>query len=425
MTSTGEYISKILRNDNGGNVFTDIGAQLTGFQTASACWVDYNNDGQLDACLSGDSGGGIMTKLYRNQGGTFTEVPFTFFGLAAGQVQWADLDNDGDMDLLESGMDQNVDGHVIIYRNDGNDQFTRLDILENNLINTSSAIADYDNDGWPDIIVMGKVPGCGGTAATVLYHNEWFMNFFQAGTDIAGFKNGSVQFGDYNNDGYSDLILSGYNGYDAYQTEIYGNTIGSGQYSANTPPAAPVGLTSSIQGYTAILSWNRPDDAETPSDGLSYNLFIGTTPQSANIVSPMADLATGALKVVSAGNASSDTSWSIAGLTPGTYYWSVQAVDNGFLASTFPEAQTFTVLYTDAGNGKGDQMGVWPNPAEDHVRISLNQAVTDEGIIFDVNGRIVQKFLVDGTSVDLDIRSLDAGCYMIRVGNSSSRFLKK
>src|SRR5512138_1402752 len=48
MSGVGEngiYISKILRNE-GGEAFTDIGAGLMGFQTASACWVDYNNDGQ-------------------------------------------------------------------------------------------------------------------------------------------------------------------------------------------------------------------------------------------------------------------------------------------------------------------------------------------------------------------------------------------
>ncbi len=43
------------RNDGGG-VFTDIGAALTGVYWSSVAWGDYDNDGDLDILLAGDSG---------------------------------------------------------------------------------------------------------------------------------------------------------------------------------------------------------------------------------------------------------------------------------------------------------------------------------------------------------------------------------
>ena len=201
----------ILRND-GNNVFTDIVAHLTGVQSASVCWIDYDNDGWLDLILGGDSGGGMVTKMYRNDNGVdFSEVNAgVFAGLGTGQIRAGDLDVDGDMDILVTGMDDALDGHIYIYRNDGAGVFTLNDWLDNNISFTSIDIGDYDNDGFPDIILIGKVQGCGGTAVTLLLHNESFLNFFEVSTLIPGMKSGSAMWGDYNNDGYSDILFTGF-----------------------------------------------------------------------------------------------------------------------------------------------------------------------------------------------------------------------
>jgi hypothetical protein len=60
-------------------------------------------------------------------------------------------------------------------------------------------------------------------------------------------------------------------------------------------------------------------------------------------MSPMSDKSTGYRKVVAMGNTNHDTSWTIKGLAPGKYYWSVQAIDNCFAGSNFAVEQSFTI----------------------------------------------------------------------------------
>ena len=92
-----------------------------------------------------------------------------------------------------------------------------------------------------------------------------------------------------------------------------------------------------------MLSWAPGTDAETPAAGLTYNLRVGTTPGGVDVVSPLADPATGARAIFDFGNAGSDTRRRLRSLSPGTYYWSVQSVDNRFAASPFAREATFTV----------------------------------------------------------------------------------
>ena len=68
-------ISIVYRNDGGG-VFTDIGAALTGvFWGSVTAWGDYDNDGRLDILLAGYDGYNFVTKVYRSGGRRRTLFP--------------------------------------------------------------------------------------------------------------------------------------------------------------------------------------------------------------------------------------------------------------------------------------------------------------------------------------------------------------
>ncbi|MGA8159162.1 MAG: CRTAC1 family protein [Acidobacteriaceae bacterium] len=139
--------------------------------TGAGCvWFDYNNDGLPDLyVLSGRTLPPAMTPhplttppepppqnhLYRNNGdGTFTDVTEKAGlnpDLYAVAVTAADYDNDGYEDLLVTGY-----GRVILYHNNGNGTFT--DVTEKAGIKVdgwaiSSTWLDYDKDGCVDLFV--------------------------------------------------------------------------------------------------------------------------------------------------------------------------------------------------------------------------------------------------------------------------------
>ncbi|MBN2129687.1 MAG: VCBS repeat-containing protein [Sedimentisphaerales bacterium] len=80
--SSSQPISQVYRNDGG--EFTDIGAVLTSVNQCSVAWGDYDNDGDLDLALAGSTASGeYVSKIYRNEGGVFNSSPTAPTALSA------------------------------------------------------------------------------------------------------------------------------------------------------------------------------------------------------------------------------------------------------------------------------------------------------------------------------------------------------
>jgi hypothetical protein len=413
----GNMITSVYRNEGNG-LFLNINAPLMAVTSPMCSWCDYNNDGQSDILVCGDTGGGFYSRLYKNQDGTFTEVSVgsePFMGLYSGQTKWADLDNDGDHDLVISGMDLYIDAYLLVYRNDGNDQFTKFTVPNGNLLSGSIDLGDYDADGLTDIIIMGRTPGCGGNATTILLHNEGAMNFLPVSSLLPGYKQGAVTFGDYNNDGFSDLLFTGLDAYDFPQTDLYLNNLGDTTVADNTAPSTPEGLEAVMENDHVILKWNSAGDQETPTVALSYNLMIGTQPGSSDILAPMANSVTGSRLVAATGNASSDTTWIIKGLNPGIYYFSVQAVDNGFASGSFAEPEMFSYTPVGIEETSMSELMVFPNPCSNFFNIST----ASRKVVFSVFNSIGKEVLTGETNEQIDCTRWPAGIYLIRFGNSN------
>ncbi|MBU1746364.1 MAG: NPCBM/NEW2 domain-containing protein, partial [Chloroflexi bacterium] len=147
----------------------------------------------------------------------------------------------------------------------------------------------------------------------------------------------AVAWGDYDNDGDLDVLLTGWTG-SAPIARVYRND----GVVANTRPAAPAGLATSVTDTAVTFGWTAAADSQTPAAGLTYNLRVGTTPGGANVLSPMSH-SSGYRKVVALGNANHGLTATLQNLAPGTYYWSVQAVDTAFAGSAFASEASFVV----------------------------------------------------------------------------------
>lgn len=214
-----------------------------------AAWGDYNNDGYLDLLCIGAGHNNVLTAvLYKNhEGKYFTKEEHPFPGLRAATVNWLDYDNDGNLDVFIAGKDSN-DGNIgkvtKLFRNLGAEEnfdfeevcegeFIYMDHEGNNKSNRYVAVGDFNNDGWVDIYMHGQDENNTNRWA-VLYRNVEGLYFSEVRHPVDGDKplvqlNGaSAQFGDYNNDGYLDLIAMGWSiGVEEYESR-YGTDFGYG-----------------------------------------------------------------------------------------------------------------------------------------------------------------------------------------------------
>ncbi|MEI7896976.1 MAG: FG-GAP-like repeat-containing protein [bacterium] len=412
----GSGMAKIFRNEGNGQ-FTDINAPFPNLEAAMCSWNDYNSDGQADVLVCGNTGGGMVSKLFKNNHGIFSEViisPEPFTGLYGGSAKWADMDNDGDQDLVIAGMDLYVDGYFIIYRNDGTDHFTKFQNTSATLLNPYFDLGDYDADGLIDIALMGTISGCGGPAATRLLKNLGSMNFEDVSTLLPGFKLGGLTWGDYNNDGYNDLLFTGLDVFEVPKTEVYLNNLGDTSVIAiNTPPSPPLNPGASMEAGKLTLHWNSSFDAQTPKNALTYNVRIGTLPDSHEIMSPLAVLYNGYRTIAAPGNASADTSWIITGIPSGTYYFSVQAIDNGFMPGAFSSPYMFSYAAVGVDSYLQPTFSITPNPCHDRLTIHDTESINaSSGFrILNASGKIMLEGI---NSAIINVTSWPEGIYFLQ-----------
>ncbi|GGA82075.1 CRTAC1 family protein [Puia dinghuensis] len=234
----GKNPNSLLRN-NGDGTFTDVtkaSGLLSFHPSQTATWADFNNDGWLDVFIGNETTPGEEVHpcqlFINNRNGTFTEMAAKA-GCAVTKfvkgVTSGDYDNDGRMDIFLSTMN----GNKILLRNesDKNGAIKFRDVsqqagLTHNLTRTFPTwFWDYDNDGWPDILVCGyefnqslsyyaaaeaiQLP-IGNAGKVFLFRNNHDGTFedvsARVGLNSTAFAMGA-NFGDIDNDGYLDFFL--------------------------------------------------------------------------------------------------------------------------------------------------------------------------------------------------------------------------
>lgn len=421
-------LAKTYLNDGDGN-FSEKSNSLTGVQYGSVALGDIDNDGDLDLIISGQSNPYDFNDLtvYLNDGsGSFTSMPDDLPSIFRGSVILGDIDNDGDLDLFITGHND-FDGRISsTYINDGAGNFSEKSNPITKLERSSAAFGDIDNDGDLDLITSGNPPGSFQSREAKIYTNDGDGNFSEASQQpFTGVASGTVAFGDLNNDGSLDVINTG-SSEDGIITERFMNDgngnftedtgsllnlaahsiamgdldqdgaldlIIAGNYTnndelvrlytnisenSNTAPSAPGSLSAVQNGSEITLSWGSASDSETPSDGLSYNIFVKEDPESdpPYLISPMAQEGDGWRKLTAPGNQGQQKSYTLE--TPElacgestTYTFRVQAVDHNFEGGSFSDEYNFTVqppeiLFVDLDATSGDNDGSsWENAYTD------------------------------------------------------------
>ena len=346
VNNSDQITSRIYRNDGGS--FADIQAGLINVAYASVDWGDYDNDGDLDLLATGSDkvqNGTPITRIYQNSAGAFTALQAGLPNVKLGKAAWGDYDNDGDLDVALAGIMADSQHLHAVYTNNGGTFVTQFSVSGGN---ASKVLGwgDYDSDGYGDLVILGDL----GVAGNVqIFHNNGGTSWTGIDGVFPATYKSATAWADYDNDGDLDLALMGCTDPTTQQTctatgftRIYRNN----GNPANTAPAAPSGTQASVAGNKVTLSWNAPADAQTASPGLSYNLRIGTTPGGSNIVAPMANTSTGYRRLPQRGSIGSKRSWA-ATLPYGTYYWSVQAIDPTFAGSAWAAEGSFTLITPD------------------------------------------------------------------------------
>jgi enediyne biosynthesis protein E4 len=228
----------MLYRNNGDGTFTDVSQQSRISQYSGkgmgVAFADYDGDGFTDIFVSNDSIPNFL--LHNNGDGTFTDVALRA-GVAYNEngkavagmgTDFRDIDNDGMPDIFLTAM---FGDSFPLYRNSGKGQFedvtetTGIAAMTTRFTAWGTGIFDFDNDGNKDIFAAGseilnnsmEVNHKPYPLPNFLYRNLGNMRFKdvsgEAGADFSvPAAHRGAGFGDFNNDGKIDIVVTVLNG---------------------------------------------------------------------------------------------------------------------------------------------------------------------------------------------------------------------
>ena len=229
----------ILYRNRGDGTYTEVTQAAGVYQPRSrglgVVWGDYDSDGYIDLYVANDTNENHL--FHNNHDGTFSDMAF-FAGVALNEngemgngmgVDFGDYDNDGRLDIMVTNFQDDV---ATLYHNDGDGFFSDASYISGTGESTYASLGwsvcffDYDNDGAKDIFIAnGHVFSdveLFNSETTYAQVNHLFRNLgggvFQEVTAHVGLDlsqkapSRGAAFGDYDNDGDIDILVTNNNG---------------------------------------------------------------------------------------------------------------------------------------------------------------------------------------------------------------------
>lgn len=195
----------------------DVSDQIVSLNKSSFDMGDIDNDQDIDLIISGFSTEhGNQSFIYENiteLGGdyTFVATDNNLVAVTDGTSNLIDIDGDGDLDAVITGT-STVGDVFEIYLNMINEGFTAWPKLNNNGLTPMRLgkvdVGDFNGDGYSDLLYSGIVEG-EGKATYLSEYDPLNKTFVKSAFDVSDIVEAEVEFGDFEGDGDLDFAISG------------------------------------------------------------------------------------------------------------------------------------------------------------------------------------------------------------------------
>ncbi|MFT4603313.1 MAG: hypothetical protein ACI9W4_000026 [Rhodothermales bacterium] len=201
-----------------GELFINDGLNLVqaqsfqGLFAGDVAWGDYDADGDQDFAACGAANPeppyDQKTIIYRNTGGRFEPISSGLPGTMLCTLDWGDMDADGDLDLALTG-ESALGSLSVVYKQIEPEVFQQVDLGMPGLYLADLDWGDYDNDGRSDLVISGGVLDPQLLRGLTVLFKSTPAGMVRVETDLPNLLGGGVAWSDYDVDGNLDIILTG------------------------------------------------------------------------------------------------------------------------------------------------------------------------------------------------------------------------